>query len=104
MEFDSFIKRVDEVGEIRLLETDNIVVLPIGYLIRVLVTSDDVIHSFTIPRLGIKGDANPGRLNSLAVQSLYPGVFYGQCSEICGANHRFIPIKVEFSSINMFLS
>jgi len=63
--------------------------------IRNLITAADVLHSWTVPRLGIKADAVPGRLNQVNFYSNRPGVFFGQCSEICGANHRFIPIVIE---------
>jgi cytochrome c oxidase subunit 2 len=69
-----------------------------------LVTAADVIHSWTIPSLGIKADAVPGRLNQLNVFFNRPGVFYGQCSEICGANHSFIPISVEAITPTDFLT
>lgn len=97
IEFDSYIiptNRLD-LAEFRLLEVDNRVILPYLTQIRLLVTAADVIHSWTIPSLGIKADAIPGRLNQLNVFFNRPGVFYGQCSEICGANHSFIPISVE---------
>jgi len=79
----------------RLLDTDTHLVLPINTPIQLLVTSDDVLHSWTIPSLGSKVDAVPGRLNLLSLYSYQPGVFFGQCSEICGANHRFMPIVLE---------
>lgn len=82
-------------GQYRLLEVDNRAVLPIQTEVRVLVTAADVIHSWAIPVLGIKIDAIPGRLNQVGFTLTRPGVFYGQCSEICGANHTFIPIAVE---------
>lgn len=97
IEFDSYITPSNalEGGEFRLLEVDNRVVLPYLTQIRLLITAGDVIHSWTIPSLGIKADAIPGRLNQLNVFFNRPGVFYGQCSEICGANHSFMPIRVE---------
>lgn len=97
IEFDSYITPLTSLGEseFRLLEVDNRVVLPYLTQIRLLVTAADVIHSWTIPRLGIKADAVPGRLNQLNILFNRPGVFYGQCSEICGANHSFMPISVE---------
>ena len=82
-------------GDFRLLEVDNRAVLPINSEIRVLVTSADVIHAWAVPRVGVKVDAIPGRLNQLGFIINRPGVFYGQCSEICGANHSFIPIVLE---------
>lgn len=79
----------------RLLETDNSLVVPVGSKIRVITTAADVIHSWTIPSIGVKADAVPGRLNQIIFSTNRTGLFYGQCSEICGANHRFIPIKIE---------
>jgi cytochrome c oxidase subunit 2 len=97
LEIDSYIipTRDLSIGEFRLLEVDNRVVLPIQIEIRVLVTAADVIHAWTVPALGVKVDAVPGRLNQLGFTINQPGVFYGQCSEICGANHSFIPISIE---------
>ena len=91
-------------GLYRALEVDNRVVLPTKTDIRVLVSSTDVIHSWTVPSLGVKADAVPGRLNQLNFFINYPGVFYGQCSEICGANHSFIPIVVEAVPLKPFVS
>lgn len=82
-------------GYHRLLETSYRVVLPTRLHIRTLVTSSDVLHSWAIPALGIKTDACPGRLNQAALFIKRSGVFYGQCSEICGVNHGFMPIVVE---------
>lgn len=105
IEFDSYIIPTNELerGDFRLLEVDHRVVLPTQTDIRVLVTSADVIHSWTVPSLGIKADAVPGRLNQLRFYIKYPGVFYGQCSEICGANHSFIPIVVEAVPLKNFM-
>lgn len=103
--FDSYI--VYENIEIPLfynLDVDNRLVLPTISRILFLVTSADVIHSWTVPTLGIKVDAIPGRLNYLTSRTLYSGVYYGQCSEICGSNHSFIPIVVEFVPIESYLS
>lgn len=99
--FDSYIINTNEIsnGEFRLLETDNRVNLPRQIPIRILVTRGDVLHAWAIPSLGLKVDAVPGRLNQLRVEINAVGVFYGQCSEICGANHRFIPISVQFLRI-----
>lgn len=104
LEFDSYILLPEDltIGQFRLLEVDNRVVLPIQTEIRILVTAADVIHSWTVPSLGIKVDAIPGRLNQLGVNSSRPGIFFGQCSEICGANHSFIPISVEIVNIKSF--
>ena len=106
IEFDSYIIPTNSLAqnEFRLLEVDNRVILPYLTQIRLLVTAADVIHSWTIPSLGIKADAVPGRLNQLNVFFNRPGVFYGQCSEICGANHSFMPIRVEAINPRDFLS
>lgn len=97
MQFDSYIIPTEDLesGQFRLLEVDNRIVVPINIEVRVLVTGADVIHSWTIPRLGVKVDAIPGRLNQLRFISDRSGVFYGQCSEICGSRHSFIPICLE---------
>ena len=81
-------------GGLRLLEVDNPLVFPINTQIRLLVTSSDVLHSWAIPSFGIKIDACPGRLNQVGVFINRTGIFYGQCSEFCGLNHCFMPIKV----------
>nr|UPL65857.1 cytochrome c oxidase subunit II [Onymocoris hackeri] len=101
IEFDSYMKPTNslENNEFRLIEVDNRVILPFKNNIRVLVTSTDVIHSWAIPSLAIKIDATPGRLNQGAININRPGLMFGQCSEICGANHSFMPIVIE--SINM---
>lgn len=106
IEFDSYITPSNSLGggEFRLLEVDNRVILPYLTQIRLLVTAADVIHSWTIPSLGIKADAIPGRLNQLNVFFNRPGIFYGQCSEICGANHSFMPIRVEAINPTDFLN
>nr|APH08733.1 cytochrome c oxidase subunit II [Tomopleura sp. JEU-2016] len=106
IEFDSYMIPTNELepGDFRLLEVDHRIVLPVQTDIRVLVTSADVIHSWTVPSLGVKVDAIPGRLNQLGFFIKYPGVFYGQCSEICGANHSFMPIVVEAIPLNNFMS
>nr|ABD19294.1 cytochrome oxidase subunit 2 [Daphnia pulex] len=106
IEFDSYMTPSNDLekGQFRLLEVDNRVILPYLTQVRLLVTAGDVIHSWTIPSLGIKADAVPGRLNQLNVFFNRPGVFYGQCSEICGANHSFMPITVEAVNPADFLS
>nr|AYE40292.1 cytochrome c oxidase subunit 2 [Daphnia magna] len=106
IEFDSYMTPTNilQPQEFRLLEVDNRVILPYLTQIRLLVTAADVIHSWTIPSLGIKADAVPGRLNQLNVFFNRPGVFYGQCSEICGANHSFMPISVEAITPTDFLT
>jgi len=95
--FDSYMVDVDDLffGELRLLEVDNRVIVPTLTHIRFLITSTDVLHSFAVPSLGIKLDACPGRLNQTTAFITRQGLFYGQCSEICGINHAFMPIVIE---------
>ena len=104
LEFDSYITPTEELleGDIRLLETDNRIVLPFNFARYILVTAADVLHSWTIPSMGVKADAIPGRLNQLTIFPKTPGIYYGQCSEICGANHSFIPIALETVNIKDF--
>nr|YP_009255707.1 cytochrome c oxidase subunit II [Tylomelania sarasinorum]AND97141.1 cytochrome c oxidase subunit II [Tylomelania sarasinorum] len=106
VEFDSYMIPTEDLsdGDFRLLEVDHRVILPTETDVRVLVTSADVIHSWAIPSLGVKADAVPGRLNQLSFFIKHPGVFYGQCSEICGANHSFMPIVVEAVPLKEFMS
>ena len=106
IEIDSYILPQSDLlpGDYRLLEVDNRVTLPISLEVRVLVTAADVIHAWTVPALGVKVDAVPGRLNQLSFTINQPGVFYGQCSEICGANHSFIPISIESVNLKSFIS
>jgi cytochrome c oxidase subunit 2 len=104
--FDSYIIAEDDlnVGELRLLEVDNRVVLPLKTHIRLLITATDVLHSWAVPSLGIKVDACPGRLNQTSLFLLRDGVFYGQCSEICGVGHGNMPIVVESVSTEKYIS
>lgn len=104
--FDSYITPEGSLspGEYRLLEVDNRPILPYNMSINVLSTSRDVIHAWALPSIGVKIDAVPGRLNIMGLNSLTPGIFYGQCSEICGANHSYIPIVVEFIKLKDFLN
>jgi len=88
---------------LRLLKTRDTLILPLKTPIRGLVTSLDVIHSWTVPALGVKVDALPGRLNQIFISSKRLGIFTGQCSEICGTNHSFIPILVKFLSTKEFI-
>lgn len=106
IEFDSYIVPTEELqtGEYRLLEVDNRLVVPINLEVRILVTAADVIHSWTIPRLGVKIDAIPGRLNQIGFSVRRPGIYYGQCSEICGANHSFMPIAIEVVDSKSFIN
>jgi cytochrome c oxidase subunit 2 len=104
VKFDSYMVPSDQlkVGELRLLEVDNRIALPTKNHIRVLVTSSDVIHSWAVPSLGVKIDAIPGRLNQTKLFIKKPGVYFGQCSEICGVNHAFMPIAVEAKKMLAF--
>nr|ATL58807.1 cytochrome c oxidase subunit II [Stephanitis chinensis] len=105
VEFDSYMKPTKELSEseFRLLDVDNRIILPYKTNIRMLITSSDVIHSWTIPSLGIKIDATPGRLNQGTIYMNRPTLMFGQCSEICGANHSFMPIVMESTSMDMFI-
>nr|YP_010852810.1 cytochrome c oxidase subunit II [Graphium cloanthus]WGL40229.1 cytochrome c oxidase subunit II [Graphium cloanthus]WHN78795.1 cytochrome c oxidase subunit II [Graphium agamemnon] len=106
IEFDSYMFQYEKNSSknFRLLDVDNRIILPMNNQIRIMVTATDVIHSWTIPSLGIKIDANPGRLNQTSLFINRPGIFFGQCSEICGANHSFMPIVIESISINNFIN
>lgn len=92
-----------ELGQFRLLDVDNKLVIPVDCHIRFIVTGADVIHSFAIPSLGLKLDAVPGRLNQCSALAERTGTFYGQCSEICGVWHGFMPIAIEAVSAQDFL-
>nr|YP_009479494.1 cytochrome c oxidase subunit II [Pagellus acarne]AVV92442.1 cytochrome c oxidase subunit II [Pagellus acarne] len=102
--FDSYMLPTQDLapGQFRLLEADHRMVIPVESPIRVLVSAEDVLHSWAVPSLGVKMDAVPGRLNQTAFIASRPGVFYGQCSEICGANHSFMPIVVEAVPLEYF--
>nr|AOY36218.1 cytochrome c oxidase subunit II [Pycnarmon pantherata] len=106
IEFDSYMTPINEMSNhnFRLLDVDNRIILPMNNQIRIMVTATDVIHSWTIPSLGVKVDANPGRLNQTNFFMNRPGIFFGQCSEICGANHSFMPIVIESISIKNFIN
>jgi cytochrome c oxidase subunit 1 len=99
--FDSYMVAEDELqeGGLRLLEVDNRLLLPVRTNIRLLITAADVLHSWTIPSFGLKMDACPGRLNQVSLFIARPGVYYGQCSELCGVNHSFMPTCVEAVSV-----
>lgn len=105
VEFDSYIVSQNDsnIDTFRLLDVDNRIILPINNQIRILVTATDVLHSWTVPSLGVKVDASPGRLNQTNFFINRPGLFFGQCSEICGANHSFIPIVIERIPTNYFI-
>ncbi len=91
------------VGEFRLLEVDNRVVLPTNVHIRVIITSSDVLHCWAVPSLGVKMDAVPGRLNMSSLFIKREGLYFGQCSELCGVNHGFMPIAVEAVDLSTYL-
>jgi cytochrome c oxidase subunit 2 len=104
--FDSYMK--DEAslenGELRMLEVDNPVILPVDTHVRFIITGADVLHDWAVPSLGIKVDATPGRLNQVSVIIERTGFFYGQCSEICGVLHSSMPIKIEAVEVEKFFS
>lgn len=103
--FDSYMVPDDslEARQLRLLEVDNRMVVPVDTHCRMIVTSADVLHSWAVPSLGIKCDAVPGRLNQVSLFLKREGLFYGQCSELCGANHGFMPIVVESVSLDSYV-
>lgn len=92
LEFDSYMSQDLNEGYFRLLDTDELLLLPSNTPIRLLLTSSDVIHSWSIPSLGIKMDAIPGRLNQMGIEIYRSGLYYGQCMELCGIGHAFMPI------------
>lgn len=103
--FDAFMLRDEEAAEQnlpRLLATDRTVVIPVDTTVRILVTAGDVLHSFAVPAFGIKIDAVPGRLNETWVHVTEEGTYYGQCSELCGTGHSYMPIMVEVVSQTAF--
>nr|ABE47664.1 cytochrome c oxidase II [Pseudalmenus chlorinda zephyrus]ABE47666.1 cytochrome c oxidase II [Pseudalmenus chlorinda barringtonensis] len=105
IEFDSYmIQNSENLNNFRLLDVDNRIIIPMNNNIRMLITATDVIHSWTVPSIGVKVDANPGRLNQTSFFINRPGIFFGQCSEICGANHSFMPIMIESISIKNFIN
>nr|YP_010946819.1 cytochrome c oxidase subunit II [Rhabdoblatta atra]WGO57576.1 cytochrome c oxidase subunit II [Rhabdoblatta atra] len=106
VEFDSYMIPINEMDNdmFRLLDVDNRAALPMNTFIRIIITATDVLHSWTVPSLGVKADATPGRLNQTSFLINRPGLFYGQCSEICGANHSFMPIVIESISIKNFIN
>jgi cytochrome c oxidase subunit II len=99
MSFDANMIPSDKIdkskGQVRLLSTDNEIVLPVGKNIRLLTTATDVIHAWTVPAFGVKVDAVPGKINEQWFNIQRPGTYYGQCSELCGIRHGFMPIQVK---------
>merc|ERR1712066_309338 len=106
VEFDAYIVPTNELTRdiFRLLDVDTRIVVPFNIHVRILISSADVLHSWTVPALGVKADAVPGRLNQVQFAAQRAGLFFGQCSEICGANHRFMPIVIEAVDASGFLS
>merc|ERR1712032_1003 len=106
VEFDAYTIPTNELrGDIfRLLDVDTRIVVPFNIHVRVLISSADVLHAWTVPSLGVKADAVPGRLNQVKFIAQRAGLFFGQCSEICGANHSFIPIVLEIVNSKTFLN
>nr|NP_976154.1 cytochrome c oxidase subunit II [Gomphiocephalus hodgsoni]AAO43660.1 cytochrome oxidase subunit 2 [Gomphiocephalus hodgsoni] len=106
IEFDSYMTQLNSesnINQFRLLDVDNRTVIPFNSQIRTLISAADVLHSWTVPSFGVKVDAIPGRLNQVNFISNRPGIFFGQCSEICGANHSFMPISIESVSPTQFI-
>nr|AGJ84178.1 cytochrome c oxidase subunit II [Prociphilus sp. Y8936] len=103
IEFESYMINNLNKMNFRLIEVDNKTIIPFKFNIRLLISSDDVIHSWTIPSLSIKMDAIPGRMNQINMFLNRPGMFFGQCSEICGINHSFMPIQIESINLNKFI-
>nr|ASU53354.1 cytochrome oxidase subunit II [Chaitophorus inouyei] len=103
IEFESYMINNLEKENFRLIEVDNKTILPYKFNIRLLISSEDVIHSWTIPSLAIKIDAIPGRMNQINMFMNRPGMYFGQCSEICGINHSFMPIQIESINLNKFI-
>jgi len=93
-----------ELGQTRLLEVDNPIVLPSNTHVRLIVTSTDVIHAFALPSAGVKIDATPGRLNQSSFYSEREAEIFGQCSELCGTYHGFMPIQVSVVDLSDYLS
>ena len=104
IKFDSYMKKDEDLidGDKRLLSVDNAVYVPVGKNIKILVTADDVIHSWALPAFGVKKDCVPGRINETWFKAEKEGVFYGQCSELCGILHGFMPIEIHVVSDEQF--
>lgn len=94
-EFDSYLNPELRLGDLRNLDVDEYLIVPSNTYLRFLITSTDVIHSWSIPALGIKMDAIPGRINAFNVDIYRPGTYYGQCTELCGTSHAFMPIMLK---------
>nr|YP_009115750.1 cytochrome c oxidase subunit II [Melipona scutellaris]AJC00745.1 cytochrome c oxidase subunit II [Melipona scutellaris] len=103
-EINCYMNNYENINQFRLLETDNRIIIPLKISMRLIVSSIDVIHSWTIQSLGIKVDAIPGRINQLNLFTIRPGLYFGQCSEICGINHSFMPIMLESTNYYNFIN
>nr|AKM70225.1 cytochrome oxidase subunit II [Anoecia fulviabdominalis] len=103
IEFDSYMMNSNFKENFRLIEVDNKTIMPFKINMRLLISSEDVIHSWTIPSLAIKIDAIPGRMNQINLFLNRPGLYFGQCSEICGINHSFMPIQIESINLKKFI-
>nr|QOL00688.1 cytochrome c oxidase subunit II [Mongolotettix japonicus] len=105
VEFDTYMTPESDlkIDSFRLLDVDNRTMLPMNTEVRILTSASDVLHSWAIPALGVKIVATPGRLNQVTFSINRPGLFFGQCSEICGANHSFMPIVIESTSVKLFI-
>ena len=105
IEYESYIipEELLEEGQLRMLDTDTSIVIPVDTHVRFIVTALDVIHDFAVPSLGIKIDLTPGRLSQVSTLIQREGIFYGQCSELCGAQHSAMPIKIELVKLPLFL-
>nr|WRK21481.1 cytochrome c oxidase subunit II [Nelidina sp. n.] len=104
IEFESYLKPYSNMSDFRLLDVDNRICIPQNIKTRMLISSYDVIHSWTIPSLGIKIDGCPGRMNQGSILIMRPGLYFGQCSEICGSNHSFMPIVLESIKMKFFMN
>ena len=102
--FDANMLQDDELSDpsLRLLETDTQIVVPVNKVVKLLITSNDVLHAWTIPAFAVKKDAVPGRLNETWFKAEKTGTYYGQCSELCGPKHAFMPINVKVVSQDEF--
>ena len=98
--FDSYMVETKDLkaGQPRLLAVDNVVVVPVNKVVKVLITANDVLHAWALPSFGVKRDAVPGRINETWFKAERVGTFYGQCSELCGIKHAFMPIEVRVVS------
>nr|YP_010531218.1 cytochrome c oxidase subunit II [Nesodiprion japonicus]UXW93505.1 cytochrome c oxidase subunit II [Nesodiprion japonicus] len=103
IEFDSYMNKSLNINSFRLIDVDNNMIVPLNTQIRLIISSNDVIHSWAMPMIGKKLDAIPGRLNQTSIMIKRPGLMFGQCSEICGANHSFMPIVIESIPMIFFL-